>query len=73
MRSRRFLGTAKWGTGENNDDYDVEDDDGENDNVEDDAVEDVDVENDVVDEGNHGYVYNGSLSDAVKNANFDTW
>ena len=47
MRSRRFLGTATLGTGENNDDDDVENDD----------VEDVDVENDV-DEVNHGDGYN---------------
>ena len=39
MRSRRFLGTARWGTGGNNDDGDDDDDD--------------DVENDV-DKGNHG-------------------
>ena len=49
MRSRRFLGTARWGTGENNDDDD------DNDDVED----DVDVENGF-DEGNHGDGNNGS-------------
>ena len=31
MRSRRFLGRARWGTGGNNDDGDDDDDDVEND------------------------------------------
>ena len=44
MRSRRFLGRARWGTGGNNDDGDDDDDDVEND----------------VDEGNHGDGYKGS-------------
>ena len=50
MRSRRFLGTARWGTGGNKDDGDDDDDDVEN---------DVDVENDGV-ECNHGDGYKGS-------------
>ena len=44
MRSRRFLGRARWGTGGNNDDGDDADDDVEND----------------FDEGNHGDGYKGS-------------
>ena len=54
MRSRRFLGTARWGTGENNDDDD------DNDDVED----DVDVEHGF-DEGNHGDGNNGRTNISI--------